>query len=416
MNKVFTLSLSILVLLTSCGKASLVADSLPPSATNPPLATIYIPPTQTTIPIPSTVTFTPTLLPLIPDITATANPSGLQFAVIPEQITLQNATFNSLDAYEFLLLRKASAVNMTWSVIGNEHIAATISDGVVTAIPLDPAWHGSETIQVQACESPGACATQTILYSIMDKDAYSDVQVTFVGNAGFLITAGDKKVLIDAFFTGFPPGYMLPFNVKSLLLNAKPPFDQIDLILATHDHADHFSAEMVRQSMQNNPNAIFISTTQAVSHLADFGNRVIAMDPVTGTPVNAEANGIQVEAIYLSHGTPPSGSTEIYNNGYVVTINEIKFFHTGDIAALRDVVQYNLSDQNIDLAFIMHFYLQNSASRSILDINIGAKHLFPIHYQYTTPDYNREVVLFNYPDAVVFNLELESWIMPRIDE
>ncbi len=410
MNKIITLSLSVLFLLTGCGKASVVATVFPSTATNAS-------PTQTAPPTPSpTVTLTPALMPVTPDITATTNPSGLHFVAIPEQITLQDASFNSLNAYEYLLLRRASAVNMTWSVIGNEHIAASISDGVMTVTPLDPAWHGSEPIQVQACEPTSACATQIILYSVMDKAAYSDVRVTFVGNAGFLITVGDKKVLIDAFFTGFPPGYTLPFNVKSLLLNAEPPFDQVDLILTTHDHADHFSAEMVRQHMKNNPNAVFISTTQATRQLADFGNRVIAVDPVAGTPVNAEANGIQVEAIYQNHGTPPSGSTEIYNNGYVVTINGIKIFHTGDNAALKDVVQYNLSDQSIDLAFIEHFYLRNSASRGILDINIGAKYIFPIHYQYTTPEYNREVVIFNYPDAVVFNLELESWIMPRIDE
>jgi L-ascorbate metabolism protein UlaG (beta-lactamase superfamily) len=409
MNKIITLSLSILFLLTGCGKASPI-DTVPSTATN-------VSPTQTAPPTPSPMaTHTPTLLPVIPVATATIDLSSTHFVAIPEQITLQDGSFNSLDAYEYLLLRRASAANMTWSVIGNEHIAASISNGVVTAIPLDPTWHGSETIQVEACEPNRACATQVILYSIMDKAAYSDVQVTFVGNAGFLITVGDKKVLIDAIFAGFPPGYTLPFNDKTLLLNAKPPFDQVDLILATHDHADHFSAGMLRQHMQSNPNAVFISTTQAASQLTDFGDRVIAVDPVAGTPVYAEANGIQVEAIYLSHGTFPSGQTEIYNNGYIVTINGIKVFHTGDNAALRDVVQYKLSEKNIDLAFISHFYLRNSASRGILDINIGAKYVFPIHYQYTTPEYNREVVLFNYPDAIVFNMELESWIMPRIDE
>jgi L-ascorbate metabolism protein UlaG (beta-lactamase superfamily) len=140
------------------------------------------------------------------------------------------------------------------------------------------------------------------------------------------------------------------------------------------------------------------------------------VDPVAGTPVNAEANGIQVEAIYLSHGTPPSGEVEIFNNAYVVTINGIKVFHTGDISSLQDVRQYNLEDQNIDLAFIPHFYLRNSASRSTLSNDIGARYLFPIHYQYTTPEFNADVVRFNYPDAIIFNMELESWIMPRLDE
>ena len=410
MNKIITLSLTILFLLTGCGKASTLATVLPSTATN-------VSPTQTAPPTPSPIVIlTPTLPPVIPFITPTTDLSSLHFVGIPEQITLQDVPFIILDVYEFLLLRRASAVNMTWSVSGSEHIAASISNGVVTATSRDPAWFGSETIQVEACEPDRACATQIILYSIMDKAAYSDVKVTFVGNAGFLITVGDKKVLIDAFFSGFPPGYTLPSDVKSLLLNAKPPFDQVDLILATHNHADHFSAEMVRQHMQSNPNAVFISTTQAASQLADFGDRVIAVDPVAGTPVNAEANGIQVEAIYLSHGIFPSGQTEIYNNGYIVTINGTKVFHTGDNASLRDVVQYKLSEQNIDLAFIEHFYLMNSASRGVLDNDIGAKYVFPIHYQYTTPDYNREVVLFNYPDAVVFNMELESWIMPRMGE
>ena len=410
MKKIITLSLSILFLLSGCGKASTLATVLPSTATN-------VSPTQPAPPTPSPmVILTPTLLPEIPTATTTTDLTGMHFVAIPEQITLQDVSFDALDAYEYLLLHRASAVNMTWRVIGNEHIAASISNRMVTATSLDPAWFGSETIQVEACEPDRACANQVILYSIMDKAAYSDVKVTFVGNAGFLITVGDKKILIDAFFSGFPPGYTLPFNVKTLLLNAKPPFDQVDLILATHDHADHFSAEMVRQHMQSNPKAVFISTTQAASQLADFGDRVIAVDPVAGTPVNEEANGIQVEAIYLSHGTPPSGQTEIYNNGYIVTINGTKVFHSGDNAALRDVVQYKLSEQNIDLAFIEHFYLRNSASRGILDINIGAKYVFPIHYQYTTPEYNREVVLFNYPEAVVFSMELENWLMPRIDE
>ena len=410
MKKVITLSVAILFLLIGCGKASRVATVLPSTATN-------VSPSQAVPPTPSpTVTFTQTLAPMTPDITATTNPSILHFAEIPEQIALQDESFNSVDAYEYLLLPRASAVNMTWSVIGNEHIAGSVSNGVVTATPLDPAWFGSETFQVEACEPNRACVTQEITYSVMDKTAYRDVRVTYVGNSGFLITVGDKKVLIDAMFEGFPPGYELPLAVQSSLVNAETPFDQVDLILATHDHADHFSAEMVRQHMQNNPKAVFISTTQATSQLADFGDRVIAVDPVAGAPVNAEANGIQVEAIYLSHGTPSSGSTEIFNNGYFITINGTKVFHTGDNAALRDVVQYNLSEQDIDLAFVPHFFLLNSASRSILANDIMAIYVFPIHYQYTEPEYNREVVKFNYPDAIVFNMELESWFMPRIDE
>jgi len=217
------------------------------------------------------------------------------------------------------------------------------------------------------------------------------VKVTFVGNSGFLITVGDQKVLIDALFEGFPR------------------FNGVDLILATHNHADHFSAELVQQYMQNNPKVIFMSTNQAASQLTGFGDRVIVVDPVAGSPVNVEANGIGVEAIYLNHGFPPNDPSEVFNNGYVVTIGPVKFFHTGDIDILQDARQYNLAEQNIDLAFIQHFFLLDDNARSLIDEVVGAKYLFPIHYKYTTPAFDEFMIKKYFPDAIIFSAELESW-------
>jgi L-ascorbate metabolism protein UlaG (beta-lactamase superfamily) len=355
-----------------------------------------------------------TLLPptATPQATATIDPFGLQFTEIPEQTAPQGETFLTMDIYVFLRFRAFPAKEMTWNAAGSEHIAASASNGVITANPIDPAWVGSEILQVEACEPSGTCARQNIIYSVLDKTAFSDVRVTFVGNSGFLITVGDKKVLIDAFFNDFPPEYVHPEYVQNPLLDAEPPFNNVDLILATHDHSDHFMATMVRQHMQNNPNAVFVSTTQSTSQLADFGDRVIAVDPITGTPVQVEANGIQVEAIYLSHGYPPNDPNEVFNNSYVVTINEIKFFHTGDLADLNDALPYNLADMNIDLAFIQHFYLQNDSAEGVLRDGIGAKYLLPIHYIFTQPALNIELIKSNYPGAIIFSKELESWFMP----
>ena len=99
-----------------------------------------------------------------------------------------------------------------------------------------------------------------------------------------------------------------------------------------------------------------------------------------------------------------------------MTINGIKVFHTGDIDGLQGIKPYHLEDQKIDLALIPHFYLRNAASLSILRENLGAKYIFPIHYHFTTPEFDADVVRFNNPDAIVFNRELESWIMPSSGE
>jgi L-ascorbate metabolism protein UlaG (beta-lactamase superfamily) len=238
------------------------------------------------------------------------------------------------------------------------------------------------------------------------------VQVTYVGNSGFLITVGDKKVLVDALIDGFPPEYSLPQEVQDKIIHSEAPFNHVDLILSSHDHADHFSATMVRQYLQNNPGTIFISTTQAVSQLSGFGEQVIAVDPQAGSPVTVTANDIQVEAIYISHGQVPAGQTEIYNNAYLVTLNGIKFFHTGDIGNLWDLASYNLASQAIDLAFIQHFYFRDDSARSFLETSIGAQYYFPIHYHFTTPSFSANLIKDYYPDAIVFSNELETWTMP----
>ena len=238
--------------------------------------------------------------------------------------------------------------------------------------------------------------------------SFDQIQVTIVGNSGFLIAAGDRKVLIDAFFEGFPPGYTLPTNVRDLLVKAQPPFDHVDLILATQAHGDVFSAAVVKHNLQTCPNTVFVSTTQASSQLPNFGERVIAADPAESSPVNLEAYGIKVEAIYMSHGYPPNDPKEIFNNAYIVTLNGTTFFHTGDIADLQDVEQYRLADKHIDIAFIQHFHLLDDGFRDLLKHDIGATYLFPIHYQFTEPVFDANVVLSNYPQAILFNVELEE--------
>lgn len=405
-NTLVSLVLFVALLLAGCGRTEIETPLALSETTDIPLSspTVYVPPVPANTPSPA---FTPT-----PQVTATTDPVGLQFIAIPEQLMPLGETFLPLDVNQFLRFRDFPADEMMWKAIASEHIALTITNGVVVATPIDPTWIGSETVQVEACEPTGACVTGEIVYSILDEAAFSGVRVTYVGSSGFLITVGDKKVLIDALFEGFPDGYVLPEDVQNPLLKAEPPFDNVDLILATHNHADHFTATMVRQHLQNNPKAIFISTTQAASQLADLGNRVIAVDPVTGIPVQVEANGIQIEAIYLNHGFAQNDANEIFNNGYIVTINDIKIFHTGDINALQDIRQYNLAEMTIDFAFISHVFLNSGNAGSILRDDIGADYLFPMHYEYTHLAFNADAVKASYPEAIIFYRELESWFMP----
>jgi L-ascorbate metabolism protein UlaG (beta-lactamase superfamily) len=247
----------------------------------------------------------------------------------------------------------------------------------------------------------------------------NEVRVTFVGNAGFLITVNNKKILIDALFSGYPGDYILPREIQDKLAFGRPPFDGIDLILATHSHGDHFDQGLMRRFLRYNPAAVFASTPQITALLHDLPGRVITFRPTKNKTVHKDIQGVHVEAVYLSHGAPATGKTEILNFGYLVTINGIKLFHTGDI----DISQFSfaefralhLPERKIDLAFIQHFYLTDApAERKFIQEGIAALYIFPMHYHYTVPPMSPAAVLKNYPAAILFDAELQSWVMPQV--
>ncbi len=329
---------------------------------------------------------------------------------ISDQVILPGEHFSDIVLAD-ALQEEYPADQLTWTISGHTALAAQITDGVLSITPLDPAWFGSETLYIEACDPAGACSATDAIFWVME-DAHVEVTVTFVGNSGFMITAGDKKILIDALFAGLGDGYSLPPEEVDLLVNALPPFDGIDLILASHDHGDHFSAEMVCQHIKNDPDAVFVSTPAAANAVAAAGcPAVIPLDLAKGESTQLIANDIGVQAMFLSHGDP------VYQNlGYVVTTGGRRFFHTGDIDVnlikVAELQAFGVPEKNLDIAFLVHFALIQPGLRTWVSDGVNARYIFPIHYAFTTPAFNPARIRNFHPDAVIFDQEMESWTLP----
>jgi L-ascorbate metabolism protein UlaG (beta-lactamase superfamily) len=241
--------------------------------------------------------------------------------------------------------------------------------------------------------------------------------VTFINNAGFLLTVGDKKVLIDALYDTHNERTTPPQEVLQRGVNAEPPFDQVDLIIATHSHTDHFSATLVGGHLQNNPEAAFVSSQDAVSRLNragyDFSERVVGVDLGPGESTRLSINGIELECLYLTHG-----DDSILNIAFVITIDDYTFFHSGDISidpemgdavSLADLQGYGLPQKDIDLAMLTSFIFLLEEDRPLIEEGIQARFVSPMHYPYQYPPQGIEE---DYPNAVVFRDLLESWVVP----
>jgi L-ascorbate metabolism protein UlaG (beta-lactamase superfamily) len=289
----------------------------------------------------------------------------------------------------------------------------------LTACVADQIQPSEPTAAVEATKDPigddsGIELTPSVTEetSAQDSQIESGVTVTYVGNSGFLITTSHKKILIDAVYRGYDSVYLLPEDIQNSLALAEPPFDNVDLILVSHSHRDHFDSGLVKQLLQNDPETVFASQTRIASQFSTLPNQIVYLDPAPGEPVQADIDGIHVEALALPHGADQPG-----NIGFVITVDNIKIFFSGDMdlsqVSFEEFRAYELPEQNIDLAFLTHYYFTSDESEQrFIKEGIAAKYLFPIHYFFTDPPINRTSILNNYPDAILFNKELTSWEMP----
>lgn len=240
--------------------------------------------------------------------------------------------------------------------------------------------------------------------------------VTCVGNSGYLLRAGGKAILIDALFGDFPGTYSLPASVREPLLAGLPPFDGIDLILVTHRHGDHFSAEVARRALESNPRAVLVGPADVVAALAGLGDRARVMEVAEGQRGTTEVNGVRIDAMRLSHGAPPPGRPDIVNLAYLVTAGGVKFFHTGDIDISVIPTSYlqglGVPDDHVDVAFVPHFLLGGAGPPPFVTEGIRPRFVVASHIQFTGTPFDEDRIRRNFPTAVVLRTEGERWNIP----
>jgi len=240
--------------------------------------------------------------------------------------------------------------------------------------------------------------------------------ITYVGSSGFLIRAGGRKILIDALYDGFPGAYVVPASVQQPLLAGRPPFDGVDLILATHSHGDHFSAAAVRRALESSPGAVFVGPASAVAELGGVGDRAMALEVPEGQRRSLEVRGISIVAMRFSHGTPPAGRPGIVNLAYLITVGGVKFLHTGDVSVndipLAYLQSLGVPDERVDVAFVPHFLLSTPVPIPWVTEGLRPRVVVASHLEYTGDSRpNAELIRRNFPTAVVFSTEGESWVV-----
>jgi len=214
---------------------------------------------------------------------------------------------------------------------------------------------------------PTPSATPIVLES--GRESGSDVAITFIRNEGFLFaSAQGEKVMIDSLFIGLPEYGIVTPEQRQLMENALPPFDNVDVILITHGHQDHFDFEIVRNYLVHSPQTILISTADVAAMFEGlFPDRIRAVEITAGETESLTVNGFEVDALGLLHSAPHGKYPHL---GFVFTIGGKRILHMGD----ADQLPENLVLEELDVVFIEPWV-----------VSPPAKHIIKMHYNIPSP-------------------------------
>lgn len=238
---------------------------------------------------------------------------------------------------------------------------------------------------------------------IMSQQSYS---VTYVANEGFLIEIGQHKILIDALFGGINGDWCEEPNdsIADLMINGIVPFNNVDVVLITHYHLDHFTSRMVLDFLQRNKKSILVCPNQVNEILKEnpdyhsIFERVKSINPKAFVDTMINVGGIKIRAVRLRHGSymqidSTTGKTYdihegVENLGYLIESDQFRFLHTGDCGYRnkKQFEEYKLFNEKIDCAFFSRSFLMPEGMDVIKEFsnlkNVVLMHMEPGRKEY----------------------------------
>jgi L-ascorbate metabolism protein UlaG (beta-lactamase superfamily) len=185
---------------------------------------------------------------------------------------------------------------------------------------------------------------------------YKNVNVHWLGHDSFVL-AGTKTVVID------------PFKAAGSY--------KADLLLVSHEHYDHLSEDDIRRF--TNPATTIVAPNVCEGALKKFPNEKKFVEPGTKT----EVKGVTVETVPAYNTNKFREPGRVFHPkqdgrvGYVVTLDEVRFYHAGDSDATPE-----MKALDVDVAFlpVSGTYVMTAAEAAEAAKAMKVKVAVPMHW------------------------------------
>lgn len=211
------------------------------------------------------------------------------------------------------------------------------------------------------------------------------INVTYIANCGFLVEYGNKQILIDVLINSGYNSYLIPTDsTVSKIMNGQEPFNRSNILLVTHNHPDHFDTQKATKYLNNNSKNTIIAPSLVINSIRNQNNikipdrQLIEIPETNQQGFDTVVYGIRIKSYFLQHDNRP----EIQNVGYVIEIDGIKVFHSGDNtgANTSEFELMQLQNKSIDVALLNYYGFWNSIEeRNFTKSHINPKNIVLMH-------------------------------------
>jgi uncharacterized protein (TIGR02145 family) len=243
------------------------------------------------------------------------------------------------------------------------------------------------------------------------------LDVTYIGNAGFMIQSGGKKVLVDALFEGTTEVLGPSPELLAQMTGGSGPFADVDLLLVTHPHGDHFNPKLVIEFLRHHAGCKLVAHTQVVDRLrneegfAQIEKQIHEVKQEPGAFEHLSLNGINLDALCLYH---MSADSSMKNLAFIVELGGARFLHMGDSSIDQSEAHLNnypFERSPVDLLFLNRIDHSEAARKFIAEKikpnEIVAMHILPAELEEVSKNLRAA-----YPHAIVFKQSMEQRSIP----
>jgi L-ascorbate metabolism protein UlaG (beta-lactamase superfamily) len=214
--------------------------------------------------------------------------------------------------------------------------------------------------------------------------AQDSINITYIANDGFLITAGSENILIDALFNKSFDQYDVPSEqLRTEIIEGKSSFDKIGLFLVTHKDGDHFYAPYIIDFLKTHRETQFVSSEQVNKKLLSDSStktQLCSISAELSAQVDTTIARVPLKIYRVRHSGDSTGTSSV-NMAYLITLNNFKILHTGDgpIDFNRSYYdQFLLEKEKIDILFLNLFSV-SAKTRQFVQTVLKPKYIIAMH-------------------------------------